>query len=328
MCGAQGGGGQACDLGRQIGLGPAGGPRVEGQQRKAVPSRPVQLRRRHRRDRSRHRRDPRHAPGRDGRRRRGQVARLPPVPHKCVFDPLTARDEAHPRAVPPDQRARRGLGCRVHAVDGEDARALAQRRLQPGLRVRGQRLQVDQRAGQVGLGRQVGQQVGFGHGRRGVMGHHRVPVQPEHPLRAAREEMPEGLIAAHGGGGGQQGHGARRAHRQPRRDGRADRAQMRGRVEGRADLVMQDRGPQRLQRGEQGRQVFGHPGRPLRAGGRGQPHRRAIRESRHERAGGRFGEQDRWQAREGQHLHHGGGAGKVVAQPGQPQIGHSHPLLT
>ncbi len=234
---------------------------------------------------------------------------------KRVLHPLAAHDEAHRVAVLPEEPPGGSLGGGIGAVDRDDPRACGDGRREPSPRVLRQRLEVEERAREVGLRGKVAEEIGLRHRRDRMAGHDGVPVESEDAIGRAREEMPEYLVAPHRGCCGQERDGLCRADPESDLDGTADAADMRGGIEGRTDLVVQDRGAARLQPAEEQGQFRLHPVGPAAPRGGGDSDAANAREACGKRRVGDAGEEDRWQTREGQNLHHGRRAGKVVAKP-------------
>ena len=190
----------------------------------------------------------------------------------------------------------------------------------PGRPVTGAQLEhVDEFDAARGLRREVAGEVGLGHRRDRVTRHGRVAVEPVAHTVCRREQVAEQLVAAQ----------ARRAddHRRPRAahqrnadvDGTADRAGGGRRVEGGADLVMQDRRVQRGQARERRWQLARHPLRAAAARLARQADAGQLGKARQPRRSGRAQEQHGRHTGGGEGFHCVGGTDEVVTVVGEQQ---------
>ncbi len=244
-----------------------------------------------------------------------------------VFDTGGADAEAAVRAVgdvAPEQLAGPALGDVVEDVVEQHAGVAVEQGAVPGgvvLRPEGQH--VHQGDGLVRLPRQVPPQVALGHGGDRVTAHGRVAVYAVGLVADRGEEVAERLVAAQ--------HRRAHDHRCLARaedtgadvDGAADAADLRCAVEGRADLVVHQRGAERAQAGEYAGQVLVHPGGGLGPADAGDADGAGLREPRQLRGRRPSQEQDRGHAVDAERLHDVGGAGEVVAVVGEQWcLGH------
>ena len=186
----------------------------------------------------------------------------PPIGDERDLQPLRADREDRRAAAFPDEPPGLDQGLVVEHVERHDAAALGERLREPRIALpplHGD--EIDEADRLCGLTRQMAAEIGLVHRRDRMLRHGRMPVEPvAAPLRQ-REEMAEST------GSGPSTARRRRAAPSPSNssarevDGAADAADLRRRVEGRADLVVDDRRSERFQEPEDRRQMPVHPSR-------------------------------------------------------------------
>ncbi len=194
------------------------------------------------RDRARHDGDPRDRPAPGRRRLGGQQAGRAPIGDERGLDPLRADGEDGRPAPLPDQPAGLGQGLGIEHVEGDDRRPFGPRPIERRIALSPlHRHEIDEADRKVGLAGEVAGEIGLVHRRRRVACHGRVAVEAVTPAVGHREQVAEALVAAHPRIGDD--HWGPAAGDDPAADldGAADRAEMRRRIEGRADLVVGDR---------------------------------------------------------------------------------------
>ena len=229
---------------------------------------------------------------------------------------MRADREDRRAAAFPDEPPRLDQGFVVEHVERHDAAALGERLREPRIALpplHGD--EIDEADRLCGLTRQMAAEIGLVHGRDRMLRHGRMPVEPvAAPLRQ-REEMAEALETAHRRLADDERHPAVEQLR-GEVDGAADAADLRRRVEGRADLVMDDRRSERFQEPEDRRQMPVHPSGIARARDAGDADAAEAGEGGEALGRRRRQEQHRLEAREGERLHGGRRAGEVVAVEG------------
>ena len=171
-----------------------------------------------------------------------------------------------------------------------------------------------------GLPREVPRHVRLVHRRHRMPRHHRMPVEPADPARPRGEEVAERLVAPHRRRRDQHRRPGARDHRERDVDRPPDRADLGRGIERRAHLVVRDRRPEPRER-PRTPPAGARPSRPSRAPARCSRSRSPRKPPKRASCSGRrhVEEQHRRQPGEGQHLHHRGRAGEVVAVPGDQQ---------
>ena len=184
----------------------------------------------------------------------------------------------------------------------------------------GQGGQIDQADRPVGLRREVEAKVRFRHGRHRMTAHHGMPVDPVHLPPEGREKVAVGRVALELRRPDHDRHDILLEHGRADLGGLADAADCRAGIEGRADLVVADRGVEIAQMLEDRPQVLLHPGRGFAAAGARDADGPRLGKARPlGRRRGRREKHGRHAAR-GQRFHHVGRAGQIVAVIGQEKL--------
>ena len=275
-----------------------------------------------------HHRDPVDGAGSRKSRAGGRGAVSIPFGKQRVFDARRAGDEIS--TVParaPDFLAGQRLAFGTVDVDEQDRSIRGQPVEGRRQSRRPQRGQVEQLGRKVCLTRQMDQEVGFVHRRRGMAAHHRMAVDPVISVAIGGEEMTEGGVAPKLRRTHHQRHAVLLEHGTADLDRPADIADGRARIEGRADFVVADFRLKRLQPGECVLEMRIHPLRGFATACSRQADGTAMREAR-QQAGVRLArEEDGRDAAELERLHHVGRTGEVVAVVAEEQLLHAQAPL-